>query len=60
VSADHPEPVRVRIVAGPFQGFEGPVEMADPERKAVTVRITYFGGREIPVTVPAVAVEPVD
>jgi transcriptional antiterminator NusG len=41
-------PIRVRIVDGPFAGFESSVEAIDVAGGRVTVRVPFFGKR-VPV-----------
>ena len=47
---------RVKVISGPFEGFEGSVESVDPVRLRLTVSVSIFG-RSTPVEVESWQVE---
>lgn len=47
----------VKVIEGPFEGFIGKVEQVNPERQTVKVRLSMFGGRDIPVELDFLQVE---
>jgi len=46
----------VKIIDGPFEGFEGIVEVVEPVQSKVIVRISFFG-RDTPVELHFMQVE---
>jgi transcriptional antiterminator NusG len=47
----------VKVIEGPFEGFVGKVEQVNPDRQTVKVRLSMFGGRDIPVELDFLQVE---